>query len=145
MSFRSAACPSEPVLRSMFSYMKNPDSSFCKSALLEAENLDYLSHNIRSFKGGVSSSEKTLFSALDDNQSSLTVRDIFSPHYESYSSNLEADPFWPLCMYELRGKCNDEQCCWQHIKVPLNQKTTHLGSLGTFIFLKFIVKSKFRK
>jgi hypothetical protein len=24
------------------------------------------------------------------------------------------DPFWPFCMFELRGKCNDEECQWQH-------------------------------
>ncbi|KAF7070906.1 hypothetical protein CFC21_076344 [Triticum aestivum] len=26
------------------------------------------------------------------------------------------DPFWPFCMFELRGKCNDEECQWQHIE-----------------------------
>lgn len=26
------------------------------------------------------------------------------------------DPFWPFCMFELRGKCNNEECQWQHIK-----------------------------
>lgn len=26
------------------------------------------------------------------------------------------DPFWPFCMFELRGKCNNEECRWQHIK-----------------------------
>ncbi|PNT62498.1 hypothetical protein BRADI_4g04360v3 [Brachypodium distachyon] len=24
------------------------------------------------------------------------------------------DPFWPFCFFELRGKCNDEECQWQH-------------------------------
>ncbi|CAM0949529.1 unnamed protein product [Alopecurus aequalis] len=26
------------------------------------------------------------------------------------------DPFWPFCMFELRGKCNDEECQWQHVE-----------------------------
>ncbi|KAG8049005.1 hypothetical protein GUJ93_ZPchr0009g2253 [Zizania palustris] len=26
------------------------------------------------------------------------------------------DPFWPFCMFELRGKCNDKECQWQHIE-----------------------------
>ncbi|KAK4279916.1 hypothetical protein QN277_011615 [Acacia crassicarpa] len=34
----------------------------------------------------------------------------------SYSCSPAVDPFWPLCMYELRGKCNDDECPWQHVK-----------------------------
>ncbi|XP_054801394.1 uncharacterized protein LOC129305366 isoform X2 [Prosopis cineraria] len=34
----------------------------------------------------------------------------------SYSYSPAVDPFWPLCMYELRGKCNNDECPWQHIK-----------------------------
>ncbi|OVA18313.1 siRNA-mediated silencing protein NRDE-2 [Macleaya cordata] len=34
----------------------------------------------------------------------------------SYMCDLSIDPFWPLCMYELRGKCNNEKCLWQHVK-----------------------------
>ncbi|XP_038980951.1 uncharacterized protein LOC103716970 isoform X2 [Phoenix dactylifera] len=26
------------------------------------------------------------------------------------------DPFWPFCMFELRGKCNDDECPWQHVR-----------------------------
>lgn len=29
---------------------------------------------------------------------------------------IHVDPFWPLCMFELRGKCNSYQCPWQHIR-----------------------------
>ncbi|XP_074592620.1 uncharacterized protein LOC141848486 isoform X2 [Curcuma longa] len=31
------------------------------------------------------------------------------------------DPFWPFCMFELRGKCNNDECPWQHVKQ--NSKT----------------------
>lgn len=34
----------------------------------------------------------------------------------SYGCSPEVDPFWPLCMYELRGKCNNDECPWQHAK-----------------------------
>ncbi|CBI31708.3 unnamed protein product, partial [Vitis vinifera] len=44
-----------------------------------------------------------------------TVRDGFG-EAGSYTCNLAVDPFWPLCMYELRGKCNNEECVWQHVK-----------------------------
>ncbi|KAJ4772224.1 zinc finger C3H1 domain protein [Rhynchospora pubera] len=28
----------------------------------------------------------------------------------------QVDPFWPFCIFELRGRCNDEECRWQHVK-----------------------------
>lgn len=34
----------------------------------------------------------------------------------SYTTGPAVDPFWPLCMYELRGKCNNDECPWQHVK-----------------------------
>ncbi|KAK7295701.1 hypothetical protein RJT34_18612 [Clitoria ternatea] len=34
----------------------------------------------------------------------------------SYGCSPAVDPFWPLCMYELRGKCNNDECPWQHAK-----------------------------
>ncbi|KAL8103027.1 hypothetical protein AgCh_027530 [Apium graveolens] len=33
-----------------------------------------------------------------------------------YSCNPDIDPLWPLCMFELRGKCNDDECPWQHVR-----------------------------
>ncbi|KAL5206204.1 hypothetical protein ABZP36_034413 [Zizania latifolia] len=35
------------------------------------------------------------------------------------------DPFWPFCMFELRGKCNDEECQWQHIEHHAWRKSKH--------------------
>ncbi|GMH10702.1 hypothetical protein Nepgr_012543 [Nepenthes gracilis] len=35
---------------------------------------------------------------------------------DSYACCTTINPFWPLCMYELRGKCNNEECPWQHLK-----------------------------
>lgn len=34
----------------------------------------------------------------------------------SYSCSVTIDPFWPLCMYELRGKCNNDECASQHAR-----------------------------
>ncbi|XVF23855.1 hypothetical protein REPUB_Repub13aG0075600 [Reevesia pubescens] len=33
----------------------------------------------------------------------------------SYMCTIAIDPFWPLCMYELRGKCNNDECPFQHV------------------------------
>ncbi|WOL18669.1 hypothetical protein Cni_G27466 [Canna indica] len=35
----------------------------------------------------------------------------------SYSMcDISVDSFWPFCMFELRGKCNNDECPWQHQK-----------------------------
>ncbi|KAI3995318.1 hypothetical protein MKX01_032120 [Papaver californicum] len=36
--------------------------------------------------------------------------------FGSYVCDPSVDPFWPLCMFELRGKCNNEKCPWQHVR-----------------------------
>lgn len=30
--------------------------------------------------------------------------------------DLTIDPFWPHCMFELRGKCSNDECTWQHVR-----------------------------
>ncbi|KAL2896989.1 Zinc finger C3H1 domain-containing protein [Bienertia sinuspersici] len=35
---------------------------------------------------------------------------------DSYTCKSVIDPSWPLCMYELRGRCNNDECPWQHAK-----------------------------
>lgn len=35
---------------------------------------------------------------------------------DSSTSYHTIDPFWPFCMFEIRGKCNDEDCPWQHLR-----------------------------
>lgn len=40
----------------------------------------------------------------------------FLAEESSYGCSPAVDPFWPLCMYELRGKCNNNECPWQHAK-----------------------------
>uniref|UniRef100_A0A0E0EMV5 Putative zinc-finger domain-containing protein n=1 Tax=Oryza meridionalis TaxID=40149 RepID=A0A0E0EMV5_9ORYZ len=35
------------------------------------------------------------------------------------------DPFWPFCMFELRGKCNDEECPWQHVEHHAWRRSKH--------------------
>ncbi|XP_057436393.1 uncharacterized protein LOC130728829 isoform X2 [Lotus japonicus] len=44
-----------------------------------------------------------------------TVGNLLSEE-SSYGYSPAVDPFWPLCMYELRGKCNNDECPWQHAK-----------------------------
>ncbi|KAL0915748.1 hypothetical protein M5K25_013201 [Dendrobium thyrsiflorum] len=51
-----------------------------------------------------------------------------------FESSINIDPFWPLCMFEFRGKCNDEECPWQHMKAgmfPNFQDDEHLNCHAT--------------
>ena len=41
----------------------------------------------------------------------------------SYMCTIAVDPFWPLCMFELRGKCNNDECPFQHVKDFSNRNT----------------------
>ncbi|GMI86265.1 hypothetical protein like AT2G39580 [Hibiscus trionum] len=45
----------------------------------------------------------------------------------SYMCNIAIDPSWPLCMYELRGKCNNDECPFQHVK-ELSKRNTSLNA-----------------
>ncbi|XP_072975069.1 uncharacterized protein [Typha angustifolia] len=62
-------------------------------------------------------------------ESMVSVPDVIQDHAErcntscsiagnigSDTMDLVIDPFWPFCIFELRGKCNDEECPWQHAK-----------------------------
>ncbi|KAM0953297.1 putative zinc-finger domain, NURS complex subunit red1 [Dioscorea sansibarensis] len=48
---------------------------------------------------------------------------------DSQSRILSIDSFWPFCMFELRGRCNDEECPWQHFKnLKPSKDSVALGS-----------------
>ncbi|EFH56066.1 binding protein [Arabidopsis lyrata subsp. lyrata] len=47
---------------------------------------------------------------------SLTQTTVYETKIGCYTCNLKVDPSWPLCMYELRGRCNNDECPWQHFK-----------------------------
>ncbi|CAA7389649.1 unnamed protein product [Spirodela intermedia] len=50
------------------------------------------------------------------------------PIMGSHNVDFSLDLFWPLCMFELRGKCNDDECPWQHLKGQNRQKTNPVVS-----------------
>ncbi|KAK6228013.1 hypothetical protein SCA6_000353 [Theobroma cacao] len=44
------------------------------------------------------------------------VRGLSGKEMGSYMCTIAVDPFWPLCMYDIRGKCNNDECPFQHVK-----------------------------
>ncbi|KAF5201096.1 zinc finger C3H1 domain protein [Thalictrum thalictroides] len=100
-----------PVFKLAFSYMK-------VTPLIDIEKIQ----------------KKTWENCVDDTsqkeesgraQSELVLSDLRGNMGDmgSYASDRLIDPFWPVCMFELRGKCNDEACLWQHEKDYSGRKT----------------------
>lgn len=101
------------VLRSAFCHMKA--KSLVSSMDLHARDQQNCVDD--TYSGVVASvrSNKILPSTLTSNSALDIVKDGLG-ETGSYTCNFSVNPFWPLCMYELRGKCNDEECTLQHIK-----------------------------
>ncbi|CAN4090114.1 unnamed protein product [Withania somnifera] len=63
---------------------------------------------------------KSAISTIPSISSSVLVEaasvDLIGSKSGSYSCNFTIDPLWPLCIFELRGKCNNPECSWQHVK-----------------------------
>ncbi|GAB2225844.1 hypothetical protein Droror1_Dr00021613 [Drosera rotundifolia] len=91
--------PSTPIIRSVFHRLKPAGS---ETQLVEQHNTKV-------------SSDKNL-SLISDVIMSVVVPNRLTGGVDSYTWGSAIDPFWPLCMYELRGKCNNEECPWQHSK-----------------------------
>ncbi|XP_024020478.1 uncharacterized protein LOC21409015 isoform X4 [Morus notabilis] len=54
-----------------------------------------------------------------------TVAELYARGNGPYTCDIAIDPFRPLCMYELRGKCNNDECPWQHVRDNLNRTVSH--------------------
>ncbi|XP_034704624.1 uncharacterized protein LOC117928737 [Vitis riparia] len=101
------------VLRSAFGHMKV--TSLISSLGLHTRDQQNGIDNAYNEEDVSVRSNKILPSVWTASSTLDTVRDGFG-EAGSYTCNLAVDPFWPLCMYELRGKCNNEECVWQHVK-----------------------------
>ncbi|KAK6929314.1 putative zinc-finger domain, partial [Dillenia turbinata] len=102
-----------PYLESAFVHTKiisGNSVGFCNS------NQQNLMHNCNDEEGSDAASEKILCSTFRENSFAETITCIGLAENGTYTCNLAIDPFWPLCIFELRGKCNNEECSWQHVK-----------------------------
>ncbi|KAF8021986.1 hypothetical protein BT93_G2194 [Corymbia citriodora subsp. variegata] len=94
---------STSIIRSAFYHMKDV-SSFKLSRSQQKRHM----HDVTNDEG------VSIYSSTSS--SNETARDLLSKDTAYYSCNVPVDPLWPLCMYELRGKCNNDECPWQHIR-----------------------------
>ncbi|RAL54853.1 hypothetical protein DM860_013549 [Cuscuta australis] len=103
----SFATFSLPAFRSAFSHFKGYDAN--NFGKLQTKSVNMQASHLNEAKD-----EETMETILGvEEYASLDL------HYNkngSYACKFSIDPIWPLCMYELRGKCNDKECTWQHFR-----------------------------
>ncbi|XP_077216905.1 zinc finger C3H1 domain protein isoform X2 [Tasmannia lanceolata] len=92
------------VLKIVFRHPKDILLSNCKGY--------QFSNNHQEYPDGISHEKTVNLSRYE------SLLGFFAAHatHDSYTCDLAIDPFWPHCMFELRGKCNDDECSWQHVK-----------------------------
>ncbi|KAK7394229.1 hypothetical protein VNO78_14751 [Psophocarpus tetragonolobus] len=93
-------------LRGMFPF--NSSKLLSKNAFIHAN--DFQNENAT-----ILSSDEMKCSNVPEISMPITIGNLLSDD-SSYGYSSAVDPFWPLCMYELRGKCNNDECPWQHAK-----------------------------
>ncbi|XP_062092706.1 uncharacterized protein LOC133798443 isoform X2 [Humulus lupulus] len=85
--------------------------------------MEWLARNQQNYTSGINKKEDACAKS-DQMQGSNTQADstdeaiveFFGREIGSYNCDIAVDPFRPLCMYELRGKCNNDECPWQHVR-----------------------------
>ncbi|KAL2549193.1 putative zinc-finger domain [Forsythia ovata] len=102
-----------PVVKSVICHLKVADP---KSFQLLIRSPDVASPGINSENDRTHVYDESDWSILCQDLVEVPSVDTCYGQIGSYSCNLAIDPLWPLCMYELRGKCNNDECSWQHVR-----------------------------
>ncbi|CAJ1840561.1 unnamed protein product [Sphenostylis stenocarpa] len=105
-------------LRSIFSFNSNH---------LQSKNMFIHANDGRNEKATYLSSDGRKCSNVFAISMPVTIGNLLSDD-SSYGYSSAVDPFWPLCMYELRGKCNNDECPWQHAKDYGDENIQHTDS-----------------
>ncbi|XAR66309.1 hypothetical protein NMG60_11012493 [Bertholletia excelsa] len=113
------------ILRSAFAHLKVTEPI----SLVEFQKRNERIHNADICnEDGISVSSTEIQSKIFSPESSDgNLMDICSGEIGCFTSNPTVNPFWSLCMFELRGKCNNDECPWQHIK-DYSSKNTNSDS-----------------
>ena len=76
----------------------------------EEASCDYHNNEASCRNSKESQCDNVLEYAMDE-----SVRDLHGRETGPFTFSSSVDAFWPLCMFELRGKCNNDECPWQHL------------------------------
>ncbi|XP_019419369.1 PREDICTED: uncharacterized protein LOC109329917 isoform X2 [Lupinus angustifolius] len=100
------------IFRSAFSHLKKM-LPFNSNKFL-SKNISIHANDGENENATCLTSDETKWNNMLVNSMPVTVGNLLSEE-SSYSCSPAVDPFWPLCMFELRGKCNNDECPWQHV------------------------------
>ncbi|XP_019254276.1 PREDICTED: uncharacterized protein LOC109233004 isoform X2 [Nicotiana attenuata] len=109
--FASLVTFSYPILKSAILHFKVSD--FMDLLKLQIRNSSVqTSHDQgeNNFSGG------TIPSISSSGPVEAASVDLIGSKSGSYTCDFAIDPLWPLCIFELRGKCNNDECSWQHVR-----------------------------
>ncbi|XP_016572157.1 uncharacterized protein LOC107870220 isoform X2 [Capsicum annuum] len=109
--FASSVTFSYPILKSAILDFKVSDSMDLLK-LQSRNSIVQTSHDQGEDNFG-SSTTPSISSSVSVEAASL---DLIGSKSGSYSCNFTIDPLWPLCIFELRGKCNNPECSMQHVR-----------------------------
>ncbi|KAM7270403.1 hypothetical protein ACFE04_029617 [Oxalis oulophora] len=101
------------ILRSTFTHMKV--ESPVNSLALQTRSLQNHTDKFQGLEGSLVSSDG-IWSSSSADSVGTTLMGPYGGAMGSYTNNHAMDPFWPICIFELRGKCNNDECPWQHLK-----------------------------
>ncbi|KAK2978097.1 hypothetical protein RJ640_009261 [Escallonia rubra] len=104
-----------PILRTALGHMKIADRSTSVQSQ-DRSQPNPISDNFYYKKSNGDRPDMKEPITMSSNSIKETSSDIYASEFGSYTNNIAIDPFWPLCMYELRGKCNNDECTWQHVR-----------------------------
>ncbi|KAG9141516.1 hypothetical protein Leryth_024893 [Lithospermum erythrorhizon] len=95
-----------PLLRSAFHHLKisDPSSLVNLQSGLGSPEMQICDDNFRTQQSNYSWTSPQI------------LKDLNVGNTGSYSCSVTIDPLQPLCMYDLRGKCNNDECAWQHVR-----------------------------
>lgn len=118
-----------PVLKSAFVHMKAVD-------VVSSVHLHTESNSTDPYTNVKNSSDDSHYEIESISSNSTPREETSVDSFKDvgfYSCNHDIDPLWPLCMYELRGKCNDDECPWQHVRDHSRIKLNIDNAIGMFI------------
>ncbi|XP_059309051.1 uncharacterized protein LOC132060167 isoform X1 [Lycium ferocissimum] len=109
--FASWVTFSYPILKSAILEFKVSDSMNLLKLQIR-NSIVQISHD----QGEDNSGSSTIPSISSSVSVEAASMDLIGSKSGSYSCDFAIDPLWPLCIFELRGKCNNPECSSQHVR-----------------------------
>ncbi|XP_020101516.1 uncharacterized protein LOC109719330 isoform X3 [Ananas comosus] len=138
------------LLEQQFLGEEENDMTACEGTSMPVRTINQISAQLHSHSPGNVTSGNGISKVIETEDNSSSVKDVpdvtqdctgaFNPRcslktqMDCNTFDPKIDPFWPFCIYELRGKCYDEECPWQHAKSYSWRKSKTEGQISCGLF-----------